>query len=43
MSFINVYEDQRRAESYAQLEFPGTYYLAFRDLPEIIRRHTAGN
>ena len=42
MSFTNVYEDSRRAESYARLEFPGTYYLAFRDLPEIIRRHTRG-
>lgn len=34
--FANVYEDDQRADSYAQLEFPGTYYLAFRDLPAII-------
>jgi SAM-dependent methyltransferase len=36
MRFSNVYEDARRAEAYAKLEFPGTYYLAYRDLPEII-------
>jgi len=40
--FENVYEDRRRAESYAKLEFPGTYYLAFRDVPEIISRHVKG-
>ena len=27
----NFYEDDTRADSYARLEFPGTYYLAFRD------------
>jgi SAM-dependent methyltransferase len=42
MSFRNVYEDARRAEAYAKLEFPGTYYLAYRDLPEIISRHVKG-
>jgi 2-polyprenyl-3-methyl-5-hydroxy-6-metoxy-1,4-benzoquinol methylase len=31
-----------RAASYAQLDFPGTYWLAFRDLPHIIRRHVQG-
>jgi SAM-dependent methyltransferase len=41
--FSNVYDDARRAESYARLEFPGTYYLAFRDIPEIVRRHAAGS
>ncbi len=35
---VNVYEDITRAESYAKLDFPGTYYLAYRDLPEIIRK-----
>ncbi len=40
--FSNVYEDERRAESYANLGFPGTYYLAYRDLPEIIERHVEG-
>jgi SAM-dependent methyltransferase len=38
----NVYEDRARAEAYARLEFPGTYYLAYRDLPEIIRAHVRG-
>jgi SAM-dependent methyltransferase len=42
MEFSNVYEDAKRAEAYAKLEFPGTYYLAFRDLPEIISRHVTG-
>ena len=42
MQFRNVYEDARRAEAYAKLEFPGTYYLAYRDLPEILRRHATG-
>ena len=34
--FSNVYADRQRAEAYAKLDFPGTYYLAFRDLPTII-------
>ncbi|MCP4725903.1 MAG: class I SAM-dependent methyltransferase [bacterium] len=42
MNFVNVYEDTRRVDSYAKLEFPGTYYLAYRDLPEIINEHAAG-
>ena len=42
MRFRNVYEDARRAEAYAKLEFPGTYYLAYRDLPEIICQHVKG-
>lgn len=37
--FKNTYEDDAYAEAYAKLEFPGTYYLAFRDLPELISRH----
>jgi ubiquinone/menaquinone biosynthesis C-methylase UbiE len=40
--FTNVYNDQRRADAYAELEFPGTYYLAFRDLPALIRQHIQG-
>ena len=40
--FNNVYEDAQRAEAYARLEFPGTYYLAYRDLPAIISRHITG-
>ena len=42
MDFSNSYEDQKRADAYAKLEFPGTYYLAYRDIPEIITRHTIG-
>ncbi len=40
--FFNAYEDRKMAEAYAKLEFPGTYYLAFRDLPGIIARHVSG-
>ena len=38
----NVYDDQARAEAYATLDFPGTYYLAYRDLPAIICEHVHG-
>lgn len=41
-SFDNVYGDARRAAAYAKLEFPGTYYLAYRDLPQIIAEHVSG-
>lgn len=43
MSFTNVYEDDRRAEAYDKLEFPGTYFLAFRDLLELFTRHVKGS
>lgn len=42
MDLRNVYDDPRRAETYAKLEFPGTYYLAYRDLPEVIASHVRG-
>ena len=42
MSLLNVYNDAQRADAYATLEFPGTYWLAFRDLPAIIARHVTG-
>jgi SAM-dependent methyltransferase len=42
MSFSNVYEDHQRASAYATLEFPGTYYLAYRDLPAIMAAHVTG-
>lgn len=42
MSFSNVYDDTNRAAAYATLEFPGTYYLAYRDLPAIIAKHVTG-
>lgn len=41
-SFSNVYSDAARAASYATLEFPGTYYLAFRDLPALFAQHVTG-
>lgn len=34
--FANVYDDGTRSAAYDTLEFPGTYYLAYRDLPAII-------
>jgi SAM-dependent methyltransferase len=40
--FSNVYADRERAAAYAQLEFPGTYYLAFRDLPMLFARYVTG-
>ncbi|HUI31564.1 MAG TPA: class I SAM-dependent methyltransferase [Candidatus Acidoferrales bacterium] len=43
MGFINSWGNQVRAESYSKLEFPNTYYLAYRDLPEIIAGHVRGN
>src|SRR5215475_10278988 len=42
-TFGNVYDDEERASAYATLEFPGTYYLAFRDLPALIRRNNHGS
>ena len=41
-SFSNVYEDAERARAYADLEFPGTYFLAFRDIPALLGRHVRG-
>jgi len=41
-SFQNVYDDADRARAYADLEFPGTYFLAFRDLPGLLRKHVSG-
>ncbi len=40
--FKNCYEDSRRAEAYAHLDLGKTYYLAFRDLPTILRQHVTG-
>ena len=40
--FSNVYDDRRRADAYAALEFPGTYYLAYRDLPGFLKQHVQG-
>ncbi len=40
--FSNVYDDRVRAEAYDRLEFAGTYYLAFRDLPAIMNDQVQG-
>jgi SAM-dependent methyltransferase len=42
VTFSNVYDDHERASAYATLEFPGTYALAYRDLPAIIGEHVSG-
>lgn len=42
MEFQNCYDDRSYAAAYAKLEFPGTYYLAFRDLPALIGQHVRG-
>lgn len=42
MTFSNVYDNAERARAYAALEFPGTYYLAYRDLPAIFAQHVTG-
>jgi SAM-dependent methyltransferase len=42
VDFVNCYQDATRADAYATLEFKNTYYLAYRDLPEIIRQHVRG-
>jgi trans-aconitate methyltransferase len=42
MKFTNTYQDASYAEAYAKLEFAGTYYLAYRDLPQIIQAHVRG-
>lgn len=43
MEFYNSYEDKRCCTAYARIEFPGTYFLAFRDLPNIISGYVNGN
>ena len=40
--FENSWGNLTRAESYSKLEFPNTYYLAYRDLPRIISTHVTG-
>ena len=41
-SFTNVYEDEDRARAYADLEYPGTYWLAFRDVPGLLTKYARG-
>ncbi|HEY3383461.1 MAG TPA: class I SAM-dependent methyltransferase [Vicinamibacterales bacterium] len=43
MTFVNSYADETRAAAYATLDFPGTYHLAFRDLPRLFAAHTSGS
>jgi SAM-dependent methyltransferase len=42
VSFTNCYDNAVRADAYSRLEFANTYYLAFRDLPALFRRHVTG-
>ena len=42
MDFFNSYEDKTRAEAYAKLQFAGTYYLAFRDIPSLTSSYVTG-
>jgi SAM-dependent methyltransferase len=41
--FTNCYQDVMRAEVYAALGFRNTYYLAYRDLPDILRGQVQGS
>lgn len=43
MESSNAYDDRKRAEAYARLQSPGTYYLAVRDPPQFIARYCTGN
>jgi SAM-dependent methyltransferase len=43
MEFYNTYEDAARAAAYDELEFGGTYHLAFRDLPALLQEHVEGD
>jgi len=40
--FHNTYDDSDYAESYARLEWEGTYQLVRRDLPGILKEHVTG-
>ena len=42
MKAVNAYDDDERAKAYATLEFPGTYFLGYRDLPRLIAAHVSG-
>jgi len=43
LDFNNSYQDEIRAKAYAKLEFHNTYYLAYRDLPNLIIKHVRGD
>jgi SAM-dependent methyltransferase len=40
--FRNTYDDADYADSYAGLEWGGTYHLVHRHLPALLRQHTVG-
>lgn len=40
--YTNSWDNHVRSTSYARLEFPNTYHLAYRDLPKIISKHVTG-
>lgn len=42
MNLNNSYEDKNLAESYSTMEFKNTYYVAYRDLPKIIKKYVSG-
>ncbi|HZR26755.1 MAG TPA: class I SAM-dependent methyltransferase [Vicinamibacterales bacterium] len=42
MAFRNVYGELRYADTYATLDWSGTYWLVRRDLPGILARHVHG-
>jgi hypothetical protein len=42
-TFSNVYDDAGRARACAELEFPGTYTLAFRDIPALLQTYVHGS
>jgi len=39
MSEANQYNDAARAAAYAKLGIVNSYYLAYRDLPELFRKY----
>lgn len=41
-AFGNAYADALRADAYANLQFAGTYHLAYRDLPAVFAAHVTG-
>ncbi len=43
MTFTNCYADLTRADAYDSLEFANTYYLAYRDLPELFAKYALGS
>lgn len=43
MTFTNAYADAQFADAYSRLQFPGTYDLAYRDLPDILAAHARGS